>query len=68
MSREVQLKMFGTERELRYWCRWKRFTDAAGRRRGVGWIVKHLATSAAIRAVFVRTEGQCEHWRLEVER
>ena len=63
--REVELKMLG-EQDLRQWCRWKRFTDAAGRRRGVGWIAKQLRTAPSVRATFSCIEGHCEHWRLVV--
>lgn len=59
----VRLEM--DEATLRRWCRWKRFTDADGRRRGVGWILKQHRERTMLRATFVCVEGHCEHWRLE---
>lgn len=53
---------------LRHWCKWKRFLDADGRRRGVSWIARHRRAGSTVRATFECAEGHCEHWRLEVER
>lgn len=62
----ISVRLDMDEPSLRRWCQWKRFTDAAGHRRGVGWLLKQHRAGASLRAAYTHTEGHCQHWRLEL--